>query len=139
LQARIIEFTDRKEFFEGKIEVIIPQTMVDHEMNALVRQMSQLFKDYVKISRNVPNETIAAFDNIEEPDRKVFYAAANINQSIEIKQNILSKYILKEQYYEIKKIQNSKHHAKLLTFEFCLLTYKNAKSTFSREIREEPG
>ena len=61
----------------------------------LMRQMTQLFKDYVKISRNVPNETIAAFDNIEEPDRKVFYAAANINQSIEIKQNILSKYILK--------------------------------------------
>ena len=107
LQARIIEFTDRKEFFEGKVEVIIPETIVDHEMNALMRQMSQLFKDYVKISRNVPNETIAAFDNIEEPDRKVFYAAANINQSIEIKQNILSKYILKEQFYEVIKILNS--------------------------------
>ncbi|MBK7630365.1 MAG: endopeptidase La [Ignavibacteriales bacterium] len=107
LQAKIISFTDRKEFFEGKIEVIIPETLVDHEMNALVRQMSQLFKDYVKISRNVPNETIAAFDNIEEPDRKIFYAAANINQSIEIKQNILSKYILKEQYYEVIKVLNS--------------------------------
>jgi hypothetical protein len=34
-------------------------------MNALVRQMTQLFKDYVKISRNVPNETIAAFDNVK--------------------------------------------------------------------------
>ena len=73
---------------KDKIEVIIPETLVDHEMNALVRQMTQLFKDYVKISRNVPNETIAAFDNIEEPDRKVFYVAANINQSIEVKQNI---------------------------------------------------
>ena len=107
LQARIVEFTNRKEFFEAKIEVIIPETVVDHEMNALVRQMSQLFKDYVKISRNVPNETIAAFDNIEEPDRKVFYAAANINQSIEVKQNILSKYSLKEQYYEVIKVLNS--------------------------------
>ena len=79
----------------------------DHEMNALVRQMTQLFKDYVKISRNVPNETIAAFDNIEEPDRKIFYAAANINQSIEVKQNILSKYSFKDQYYEVIKILNS--------------------------------
>jgi len=107
LQARIVEFTNRKEFFEAKIEVIIPETPNDHETNALVRQMSQLFKDYVKISRNVPNETIAAFDNIEEPDRKVFYAAANINQSIEVKQAILSKYILKEQYYEVIKVLNS--------------------------------
>ncbi len=107
LQARIVEFTDRKEFFEGKIEVIIPETFNDHEMNALIRQMSQLFKEYVKISRNVPNETIAAFDNIEEPDRKVFYAAANINQSIEVKQNILNKFTLKEQYYEVIKVLNS--------------------------------
>ncbi|MFZ1517507.1 MAG: endopeptidase La [Ignavibacteriaceae bacterium] len=107
LQARIVEFTNRKEFFEAKVEVIIPETPNDHETNALVRQMSQLFKDYVKISRNVPNETIAAFDNIEEPDRKVFYAAANINQSIEVKQAILSKYLLKEQYYEVIKVLNS--------------------------------
>jgi len=107
LQARIKEFTNRKEFFEGKIEIIIPELVNDHEMNALIRQMSQLFKDYVKISRNVPNETIAAFDNIEEPDRKVFYAAANINQSIEVKQNILNKYNLKEQYYEVIKVLNS--------------------------------
>lgn len=107
LQAKIVEFTNRKEFFEAKIEVIIPETPNDHETNALVRQMSQLFKDYVKISRNVPNETIAAFDNIEEPDRKVFYAAANINQSIEVKQAILSKYLLKEQYYEVIKVLNS--------------------------------
>lgn len=107
LQAKIVEFTNRKEFFEAKIEVVIPETPNDHETNALVRQMSQLFKDYVKISRNVPNETIAAFENIEEPDRKVFYAAANINQSIEVKQAILSKYSLKEQYYEVIKVLNS--------------------------------
>src|SRR3990170_1860697 len=69
--------------------------------------MSQLFKDYVKISRNIPNETIAAFDNIEEPDRKLFYVAANINQLIEVKQSILQKFILKDQFYEVIKILNS--------------------------------
>ncbi len=108
LQGKIIKFTENvKNFLKAKIEVVIPKLVNDHEMNALVRQMTQLFKDYVKISRNVPNETIAAFDNIEEPDRKIFYAAANINQSIEVKQNILSKYSLKDQYYEVIKILNS--------------------------------
>jgi ATP-dependent Lon protease len=107
LQGRITQFTDNKNFFEGKIEVIVPKLENDHEMNALVRQTSQLFKDYVKISRNIPNEAIAAFDNIEEPDRKLFYVAANIVQSIEVKQAILQKYDLKEQAYEIIKILNS--------------------------------
>ena len=59
LQGRIIEFTDGKEFFEGKIEIIVPSYENDHEMNALVRQMSQLFKDYVKINRNIPNEAVS--------------------------------------------------------------------------------
>ncbi len=106
-QARIVEFTGRKDFFEARIEIILPEVKLDHEMNAMIRQMTQLFKDYVKISRNVPNDTIAAFDNIEEPDRKIFYAAANINQSIEVKQSILQQYTLKDQYYEVIKILNS--------------------------------
>ena len=36
-----------------------------------------------------------------------FYAAANINQAIDVKQNILQQYTLKEQYYEVIKILNS--------------------------------
>jgi ATP-dependent Lon protease len=50
---------------------------------------------------------VSAFDNIEEPDRKLYYVAANINQSIEVKQAILQKDVLKEQYYEVIKILNS--------------------------------
>ncbi|MFO7445977.1 MAG: endopeptidase La [Ignavibacteriaceae bacterium] len=107
LQGRIIDFTNRKDFFEGSIEVIVPELENDHEMNAMMRQMSQLFKDYVKISRNIPNEALTAFENIEEPDRKLFYVAANINQLIEVKQAILQKFTLKEQYYEVIKILNS--------------------------------
>jgi ATP-dependent Lon protease len=106
-QARIVGFTSNKSFFEGKIELIIPTLDSDHEMNAMIRQMTQLFKDYVKISKNVPKDTITAFDNIEEPDRKLFYAAANINQSIEVKQAILQKFTLKEQYLEVIKVLNS--------------------------------
>ncbi len=107
LQGKILEFTDKKDFFEGRIEVIVPELINDHEMNALVRQMTQLFKDYVKISRNIPNEAVTAFENIEEPDRKLFYVAANINQLIEVKQSLLQKFTLKDQYYEVIKILNS--------------------------------
>lgn len=107
LQGRIIEFTDETQFFEGRIEIIVPSYENDHEMNALVRQMSQLFKDYVKINRNIPNEAVSAFDNIEEPDRKLFYVAANINQHIDVKQTILQKTDIKDQFYEVIKILNS--------------------------------
>ena len=107
LQGKIREYTGNNNFFEAKIEVIVPEVDNDHEMNALIRQMSQLFKEYVKISRNIPNETVTAFENIEEPDRKLFYVAANINQGIDVKQSVLQKIELKEQFYEVIKILNS--------------------------------
>lgn len=107
LQGRIVEFTDESQFFEGRIEIIVPTYENDPEFYALVRQMSQLFKDYVKINRNIPNEAANAFDNIEEPDRKLFYAAANITQQIDVKQKILQKTNLKDQFYEVIKILNS--------------------------------
>ncbi|MCG6913719.1 endopeptidase La [bacterium BMS3Abin03] len=107
IQAKIVEFTNRKEFFEGKIEIVLPELVRDHEMNAMERQMSQLFKQYIKISRNIPAETLSAFENIVEPDRKLFYVAANVNQLIDVKQTILQKYTLKDQFYEVIKILNS--------------------------------
>ncbi len=107
IQGRISHFTERTNFFEAEIEVISPTEEDPREMKALIRQMSNLFKEYVKINKAIPPEAITAFENIEEADRKLFYVAANINQSIEVKQKILQKFSTKEQFYEVIKILNS--------------------------------
>jgi ATP-dependent Lon protease len=107
IQGRILSFTDRKNFFEAEIEIINTETENPREMDALIRQMSNLFKEYVKINKSIPPEAVNAFDNIDEPDRKLFYVAANINQTIEVKQKILQKFSIKEQLYEIIRILNS--------------------------------
>ncbi|MBU1095771.1 MAG: endopeptidase La [Ignavibacteriae bacterium HGW-Ignavibacteriae-2] len=107
IQGKIKNFVDNPLFFEADIEVVVPESEDPREMNALVRQMTTLFKEYVKINRTIPAEAISAYENIDEIDRKLYYVAANINQSIEIKQNILKKFSLKDQIYEIIKILNS--------------------------------
>lgn len=107
IQGRIISYTDRTNFYEAEIEVITPKDEDPRERNALMRQMSNLFKEYVKINKAVPPEAVNAFDNIDEPDRKLFYVAANINQQIEVKQKILQKFSLKDQLFEIIRILNS--------------------------------
>ncbi len=107
IQGKITKFTKNNNFFEAKVEVIIPKHEDHKELNALIRQMTTLFKEYVKVNRSIPQEAISAYDNFDEPDRKLFYAAANINQSIDIKQSILQKFTLTEQLYEIIKILNS--------------------------------
>lgn len=107
IQGKILKYVENKLFFEAKIEVISPVTEDKKELNALVRQATQLFKDYIKINKSIPSEAITAYENIDEPDRKLFYAAANINQSIEVKQRILQKFTLREQLYELIKILHS--------------------------------
>lgn len=107
IQGKITEFVENEKFFEANVEVILPESEDQRELNALVRQMSTLFKEYVKINRNVPAEAISAYENIDEPDRKLFYVAANINQSIVVKQSILQKFQLKDQLFAVIKILNS--------------------------------
>ncbi len=107
IQGKIEKFTDNEDFFEAEIKIVMPDAEEPREMSALIRQMSSLFKEYVKINRNIPAEATGAYDNIDEPDRKLFYVAANINQGIDIKQKILKKFSLKDQIYEVVKILNS--------------------------------
>ena len=107
IQGRIIKYVENKDFFEAKIEVISPVQEDKKELNALIRQTTQLFKDYIKINKSIPSEAITAYENIDEPDRKLFYAAANINHSIDVKQKILQKFSLRDQLYELITILHS--------------------------------
>ncbi len=107
IQGKIKRFTRNKNYFEAKISVILPEIPDKSQLNALIRQMSEKFKEYVDVNKTIPQEALAAYENIVETDRKLFYIAANINQSIEVKQSILSKNNLKDQIYEIIKILSS--------------------------------
>ena len=107
IQGRIVSYTERENFFEAEIEVISPKHEDKREMNALIRQMTNLFKEYVKINKSIPPEAVNAFDNIDEPDRKLFYVAANVNQQIDVKQKILQQFSLKDQLFEVIRLLNS--------------------------------
>ncbi len=107
IQGKIKRFTKIKDFFKAEIDIIIPTIEDKRELNALIRKMSSNFKEYVKINRSIPIEATSAYENIDEPDRKLYYVAANINQSIEIKQAILKYTSLRDQIYEVIKILNS--------------------------------
>ena len=107
IQGRIISFTPRTNFFEAEVEVLAPPEENQRELNALTRQLTSLFKEYVKSNKAIPPEAVNAYENIDELDRKLFYVAANINQSMEVKQRILQKFALSEQLYEVIRILNS--------------------------------
>ncbi|MCO6474536.1 MAG: endopeptidase La [Melioribacteraceae bacterium] len=137
LPGVIKKFTDNKEFFEAEIDLILPTKEDAREQNALIRQMTSLFKEYVKINRNIPSEAISAYDNISEPDRKLYYVAANINQSIDVKQKILQKFTLIDQLYEVIKILNSENEILKIEKEIEGKVHENIQKTQRRFIINE--
>jgi ATP-dependent Lon protease len=94
-------------FIEAEVTVNLPKEEISPEIEALMRHSSQLFAEYINLSRNVPAEILAAYEAIKEPQRKLYFIAANINQVVASKQKILQYRLLKDQYFEIAKLLTS--------------------------------
>ncbi len=103
VQASIRSFTDRKEFLEAEIVINTTELPADKEIEALVRHTTTLFTEYVRLNRNIPGEVLMTFEGIRDPQRKMFYMAANITQSVDVKQRILDLTRLRDQLFEISK------------------------------------
>jgi ATP-dependent Lon protease len=106
VQAKVNNFT-QKEFIEADITHKFPEFKPSVELDALIRQVSKLFELYINSNRNIAQETLLAYDNIKEADRKLYYIASTITVPIHQKQKLLETYDLKKQYYELINILNS--------------------------------
>ena len=103
-QANIKKFIRNPNFLEAEIIVNRVDPPAGREIDALVRHVSTLFAEYVRLNRNIPPEVLMAYDGIKEPQRKMYYIASNIVQSVEVKQRILQTPALRDQLYELSKI-----------------------------------
>lgn len=106
VQAKVKIFK-QGEFLSAEVKYHFPEIKESPELNALIRQASKLFHDYVNSNRSIAQETIAAYDNIKEPDRKLYYIASNILVPIAAKQKLLAMNNLNKQYYELVNLLSS--------------------------------
>ncbi len=106
IQAKIQRFRQNA-FLEAEIEYHFPKIEESVELLAVMRQAGKLFQDYVANNRNIAQESIMAYDNIKEPDRKLYYIASTMLVSISRKQRLLELGTLLEQYYELINLLSS--------------------------------
>ncbi len=100
--ARILAPSKTEPFLEAKIEVVqMGGGEKDRNVKALIRHATELFEEYVKDNRGLPPEVLGAFQNLTDPVRKLYYAAANVSQKVDVKQRILDAPDLRTQYYEL--------------------------------------
>ena len=111
-QAMATEYSFVDSHIEAKLTVLRPHELPLAELEALTRHAGDLFKQYVKESRVVPQEVVMAFENISDPRRRLFYIAAHLTKDLESKQHILEITDLRDQYL---------HLTALLTTELDIL------------------
>jgi ATP-dependent Lon protease len=98
--AKVENFINN-DYITAEVKIKFTHFIENTELIALIRQASKLFNEYVTKNPSIPNETLVAFDNIKEADRKLYYIASTLNVEIKKKQKVLELGELSKQYYEI--------------------------------------
>lgn len=107
-QAKISKPIKNKVYLEATIDQVpVKFNEKDKELQAMMRHTSLLFKDYIQENSQLPPDIIGAFENIEDPVRKLYYAAANVQSKPEKKQEILQERNLKKQYFALSTLLNA--------------------------------
>jgi ATP-dependent Lon protease len=138
VQAAIREFVSTERFLEAEVMLTAAPLQMDSELDALLRHASSLFAEYVHLNRNIPSEVLVAFENTRDPQRKMFYIASNILQTVDVKQKILQLTTMREQIHEVIRILNSENDVLKIEREIDTKVHDNiAKSQRKYFIQEQ--
>jgi ATP-dependent Lon protease len=103
--GKIEHSVENPECLEAKVNILkYDDITIDAELEAYIRRTQDAFSSYISTNKNLPPELQSAFENIEDPVRKIYYAAANIDKNVHAKQEILQQTSLKMQYKQLLNI-----------------------------------
>ena len=106
-QARATSMTlTEKEYYRADIEIAHATAVMTTELKALMRQLDSVFEEYVRVHRDIPNESLLGFENIDDPHRRLYYVSANLLVDIQTRQSILEIDDVVKQYYHVIRIIN---------------------------------
>ncbi|CAN5556903.1 endopeptidase La [soil metagenome] len=95
------------EFITAEVSVKMNIYKDDVELKAYVRKATKLFTDYINNNKSIPQESLVAYDNIKEADRKFYYIASTLNIETERKQALLEIDDIHKQFEEILYLMTS--------------------------------
>ncbi|HNV72075.1 MAG TPA: endopeptidase La, partial [Candidatus Ozemobacteraceae bacterium] len=105
-RVRIKNFVKNDEFFEVEAEDVVSSDEKTIEVQALMRNVINLFEQYVKLNKKIPLEVIMVVNNVEEPGRLADIITAHLSLKVEEKQEILEAFESRARLEKIAGILN---------------------------------
>ncbi|KEO81154.1 endopeptidase La [Tumebacillus flagellatus] len=103
-RAKILEYLDSDEYYFVEVEELPEKEEHDPEIDALMRAILHQFEQYIKISKKITQETLAAVTDIDDPGRLADAIASHLTLKIKDKQLILEAVDVKERLEKLLKI-----------------------------------
>ena len=88
-RAKAVEMNDSDGFFVATVRVANRQLEVNPQIEAVMQRVTSLFEQYVKLQQSLNYETMIAAVRMDEPAKLSDTVAANLQLSIEEKQELL--------------------------------------------------
>jgi len=105
VRAKIRSVEKSEGYYLADVDVAVAdEPKDDRETEALSRTVFERFAEYVKLNRRIPEEVLVSLSGISTYQQKADSIAAHLLQKIEVKQQILESFSVKEQFRILAKI-----------------------------------
>ncbi|MBC7473728.1 MAG: endopeptidase La [Candidatus Sericytochromatia bacterium] len=119
-------------YLQAKIQVLKEKKSESVQVQALMKNLINLFQKVVSISNYLPQDLIIASMNIEEPEKLAYLVASNIQFKIEEQQAILEMIKPKEKLEKVTEYLNKE----IYLLELGKKIQTNVQSTIGKSQRE---
>jgi ATP-dependent Lon protease len=88
-RGKIVSVSDDEGYFRAVVKTAAYKVETGAQLDALTSRVTQLFEQYVKLSKNLNYETMIAAIRVDEPGKLADTVGANLQLTIEEKQELL--------------------------------------------------
>ena len=88
-RAEVTSFEKDDEFYLGEAFPLEIESVGEKEEEVLVKAVTELFDQFVQMSKKIPSEVLTSIENIEEPGRLADTISAHLSLKLEEKQSVL--------------------------------------------------
>ena len=107
VRAHLVRYFGTSDVPRARIEIIPETSQLTSEIKAGLRHVVSLFKEYVLLNRELPDELLLSVEHIENPQRLTDFVAAHVTKHLREKQRILEASSIKVELFELARLLNS--------------------------------
>jgi ATP-dependent Lon protease len=97
VRAEVVNISKTGSFLSAKLHLVSPDDVIkDRETEALSRATNELFTEYVRLNRRIPDEILVSIAGIDNYDQLADAIAAQVMHKIDMKQRLLEAYSVAE-------------------------------------------